>query len=55
MMTYWNNYIKNIDILIRESLILNVQWSMKNIVNRRSSPKVLINVRLENQKVSFQL
>lgn len=53
MLSYWEHYVEKIDILINESLILNVQWSMKNVLLERDGPIYLINISLEDQKVRF--
>lgn len=51
MLLYWEHYVEKIDILINESLILNVQWSMQNVLSEQNEPIYLINTSLENQKV----
>lgn len=51
MMTYWEHYVEKIDILVHESLILNVQWSMENVLAQRDDPIFLISVSLDGNKV----
>lgn len=53
MILYWEHYVEKIDILINKSLILNVQWSMQNVLSQRDEPIYLININLEGQKVRF--
>lgn len=50
-MLYWEYYVHKIDSLIRESLILNVRWSMGNILAQRDEPIFLINIKLDQAKV----
>jgi len=50
-MCYWEHYIEKIDILINDALILNVRWSMENILARRDKPLITINISLHGKKV----
>lgn len=50
-MSFWEHYVEKIDILVHESLILNVQWSMENVLSQRDEPIFLISVSLDGNKV----
>lgn len=50
-MSFWEHYLVKIDILIHESLVLNVRWSMKNTLAQRNDTVFLINVSLHGSKV----
>jgi len=50
-MLFWEHYLVKIDMLIHESLILNVRWSMKNNLSQRNDTVFLINVSLHGSKV----
>lgn len=50
-MFYWEHYIEKIDNLIHDALILNVRWSMENILARRDKPLVLLNISLHGKYV----
>lgn len=50
-MLFWEHYLVKIDMLIHESLVLNVRWSMKNNLLQRNDTVFLINVGLHGSKV----
>lgn len=50
-MLYWEKYVLQIDSLIRDSLVLNAQWSLSNILSQREQSIFIINLKLEEKKV----
>lgn len=50
-MLFWEHYLVKIDMLIHESLVLNVRWSMKNNLLQRNDTVFLFNVGLHGSKV----
>lgn len=51
MKSSWETYVEKIDFLINESLILNVRYSLNNILLQRHYPIFLINVSLDGKQV----
>jgi len=51
MISQMEHYMEKIDILVHDSLVLNVRWSMENIVTQRDEPKFMISVSLDGNDV----